>query len=280
MATLNHTNPLSVANLGDCLALAQHTFGRVPDDSLILIGLADGLTQGHLRVDLAPVTRSPETAAEQMRQWMLTDQARQPEAMLMVICDQAQSYSEETLDRLSLAVSTAFDDAEVHIAAEHRLQDDSWVKALAETLDEHPELAVTKQSLPEDEAAAWVNRKSDEILYADKESVTELLLPIGTLLLEAEQPDWGAITELEAQLDEAFPHCSNEVKPLVIASKALVAHAKGLGSLAGELVDHIGEEYADNPVVDFTQLRLAGVHPFAASYSTSYARYTAESNGQ
>ncbi len=44
--------PLSLNHPGETLALVRRTFGFLPEDSLVVIGLQDGVTGGHLRVDL------------------------------------------------------------------------------------------------------------------------------------------------------------------------------------------------------------------------------------
>ena len=44
--------PLSLNRPGDTLALVSWTFGFLPKNSLVVIGLDDGITGGHLRVDL------------------------------------------------------------------------------------------------------------------------------------------------------------------------------------------------------------------------------------
>lgn len=52
--------PLSLNRPGDTLALVSRTFGFLPKDSLVVIGLAHGITGGHLRVDLpSGATQAP-----------------------------------------------------------------------------------------------------------------------------------------------------------------------------------------------------------------------------
>ncbi|GAB3844654.1 hypothetical protein GCM10028800_08150 [Nesterenkonia populi] len=55
---------------GDSLALVQHTFGYMPQDSLVLIGMAGGSSGGHLRVDLGPSAGDPYAMARQCAEWL------------------------------------------------------------------------------------------------------------------------------------------------------------------------------------------------------------------
>ncbi|WP_258933097.1 DUF4192 domain-containing protein [Nesterenkonia pannonica] len=55
---------------GDALALVQHTFGYMPQESLVLIGLAGGSSGGHLRVDLAGGAADPYAMARQCAEWL------------------------------------------------------------------------------------------------------------------------------------------------------------------------------------------------------------------
>ncbi|RJN31269.1 DUF4192 family protein [Nesterenkonia natronophila] len=80
--------PLSVERPGDALALVKHTFGHLPKDSLVIIGLSAGTTGGHLRVDLAPVLREPERLGAQCAEWIAGPAAAPaPEAAMALIFD-------------------------------------------------------------------------------------------------------------------------------------------------------------------------------------------------
>ncbi|TLP96553.1 DUF4192 family protein [Nesterenkonia salmonea] len=79
---------LSIDRPGDALALVQHTFGHLPKDSLVVIGLSPGATGGHLRVDLAPVLEQPERMGAQCAAWIAGPEAAPaPEAAMAVIFD-------------------------------------------------------------------------------------------------------------------------------------------------------------------------------------------------
>lgn len=275
--TAHGTNPLSVVELGDALALTQHTFGRVPEDSLVLIGLRDGTTQGHLRVDLAPIASMPEAYAEQVAIWLTADPEKAPEGICVIVCDQQHNHSEETLDRISIALSSAF--GEIRVAVEHRLTDEvRGPVALQKALTRHPYLQIDQRPDPAEEAAAWVNQPQQEISYPDKDAVDHLLTPLIPLLLDAEEPDWPAITELEQQIDDALARCSPQVKPLVIGAKTLIVHAQGQGTLAAEILAHAAD--SDSPVVEFARRMTATIHPFAQVYATSHARFRKENRSK
>lgn len=83
---LNAGAPLSIEDPGDALALVQHTFGHIPEDSLVLIGLMDGATGGHLRVNLAPAQQDPVEFGQRCAAWIAGPGASPvPEAVLAVI---------------------------------------------------------------------------------------------------------------------------------------------------------------------------------------------------
>lgn len=84
------TAPLSVTDPGDALALVQHSFGHLPQDSLVILGLLQGFTGGHLRVDLEPALQNPVPMGRRCAQWLAGAEAEPvPEAVLVVILDSA-----------------------------------------------------------------------------------------------------------------------------------------------------------------------------------------------
>lgn len=89
-SALNAAAPLSIEEPGDALALVQHTFGHIPEDSLVLIGLLNGTTGGHLRVDLPDGTEQSQALGERCAVWLAGPEASPvPEAVLAVIFDSA-----------------------------------------------------------------------------------------------------------------------------------------------------------------------------------------------
>ncbi|WP_150462517.1 DUF4192 family protein [Nesterenkonia ebinurensis] len=85
---INHAAPLSINDPGDALALVQHTFGYLPQDSLVIIGLLDGRTGGNLRIDLEPVRRNPVQAGVRCAEWIAGAGAEPvPEAVLVAIME-------------------------------------------------------------------------------------------------------------------------------------------------------------------------------------------------
>lgn len=78
--------PLLLDRAGDALALVRHSFGELPSDSLVLIGLHGGTTGGHLRMDLAPALLQPHRCAEQAAGWMAGPAADPvPDAVLAAV---------------------------------------------------------------------------------------------------------------------------------------------------------------------------------------------------
>lgn len=260
-----------IENLGDTLALTQHTFGYLPQDSLILIGLADGQARGHLRVDLEPLSTYPGAQAHKLADWMLTDTAKAPQALAVVIADQNQLLTEEETEAISSALGTVFNDRNVFIAAEHRLTDHQhYLLSLEEALEKLPQLAVTTVD-PLTEARAWLSRPAEAIIYPDNHSLDVLLQDLVALVIQAEQPDWPTIDELEASIDAAYPQTNPECQHLLRAAKALIVHAKGRATAAGAYLDGISDER--NPVVQFARLQNQHVHRFALNYASSYSAY-------
>ncbi|MGJ9371667.1 DUF4192 family protein [Nesterenkonia sp. CF4.4] len=78
--------PLSIQDPGDCMALVRHTFGRLPQQSLIVIGLLQGYTGGHMRIDLQPALRDPFTSARLVADCLAGEgSCPTPEAALVVL---------------------------------------------------------------------------------------------------------------------------------------------------------------------------------------------------
>lgn len=102
---LNPAPPLSVENPGDALALVQHTFGYLPENSLVLIGLMDGRTGGHLRVNLASGEDRSCELGLQCAAWLAGPDAFPiPEAVLAVIFDSEIPHP-DTPDRHDLLLA-------------------------------------------------------------------------------------------------------------------------------------------------------------------------------
>ncbi|MGJ9404992.1 DUF4192 family protein [Nesterenkonia aurantiaca] len=96
--------PLDIANPADCLALVRHTFGGLPQESLIVIGLLDGCTGGHMRIDLQPALQEPFTCARLIADCLAGEgSSPAPEAaMLMLIGDEAPSQTQDEAWRCCL----------------------------------------------------------------------------------------------------------------------------------------------------------------------------------
>ncbi|MCH8565248.1 DUF4192 domain-containing protein [Nesterenkonia sp. LB17] len=78
--------PLDIQKPGDCLALVRHTFGRLPRESLVVIGLLNGYTGGHMRIDLTPALREPFSSARLIADCLAGEgSSPAPEAALVVL---------------------------------------------------------------------------------------------------------------------------------------------------------------------------------------------------
>lgn len=83
---VNADSPLSIDRPGDALALVRHTFGDLPQDSLVVVGLSAGTTGGHLRMDLDPVLRDPDRGVALAASWLAGEEAQPaPEAAFAVV---------------------------------------------------------------------------------------------------------------------------------------------------------------------------------------------------
>lgn len=77
---------LSVDRPGDALALVRYTFGRLPTESLVLIGLHGGTTGGHLRLDFAAALNQPRHCAQRAAGWLAGPDAEPvPDAVLAAV---------------------------------------------------------------------------------------------------------------------------------------------------------------------------------------------------
>ena len=77
---------ISIDRAGDSLALVRYTFGRLPADSLVLIGLQGGTTGGHLRLDFSAALKNPRHCAERAADWLAGPEADPvPDAVLAAV---------------------------------------------------------------------------------------------------------------------------------------------------------------------------------------------------
>lgn len=83
---VNADEPLSIDRPGDALALVHHTFGELPQDSLVVVGMSAGTTGGHLRMDLAPVLHEPSRGVALAASWLAGEEAAPaPEAAFAMV---------------------------------------------------------------------------------------------------------------------------------------------------------------------------------------------------
>lgn len=80
------TSRLDIQQPGDSARLVEHTFGCLPSDSLIVIGLLDGFTGGHMRIDLGPALTDPFAAAQMVAECLAGPGAEPaPEAAMVML---------------------------------------------------------------------------------------------------------------------------------------------------------------------------------------------------
>lgn len=107
--------PLSVQDPGHCMALVRHTFGRLPQESLIVIGLLRGYTGGHMRIDLPPALQDPFTSARLVADCLAGEgSAPTPEAALVVLIGEGPVTPEQDdvwracLDALTMMLDSEY----------------------------------------------------------------------------------------------------------------------------------------------------------------------------
>lgn len=169
--TLNSDAPLNLDNPGDVLAVVQHVFGRLPDNSLVIIGLRDGSTGGHLRVDLDPAYSQPVEMARKCTEWIAGYQAQpSPEAAIALIF--ADQNTEEHLPAIGSLVEELAEG--INVATDLGLLAMWWVQAggirvfgeseaaaqgteelLEETLRRVPQLRPVRAMSPQELTAAF-----------------------------------------------------------------------------------------------------------------------------
>lgn len=86
--------------------MVQHTFGHLPKDSLVVIGLSAGATGGHLRVDLAPILQEPDRLGLQCAEWIAgPDATPVPEAAMALIFD-SEMADPDAPDRYDIVMAS------------------------------------------------------------------------------------------------------------------------------------------------------------------------------
>ncbi|GAA1143830.1 DUF4192 family protein [Nesterenkonia lutea] len=118
-----HTSPdsppvqprLDIQSPADCLQLVRHTFGGIPAESLIVIGLRDGHTGGHMRVDLRPALVDPYVSVRLIAECLAGEGAEPvPEAALVMLIgaepdgDSQQSSWQACLAALGLLLESEY----------------------------------------------------------------------------------------------------------------------------------------------------------------------------
>lgn len=269
MTTTADNRPLSASEQTDALALVHHTFAYIPQQSLVLIGLADGCTGAHLRVDLDPVIRAESATAHQLADYLCYDEQHTPEALLIIVLDQQGRYSAEEHSALVVEIEDVFAPRDVIVAAEHLITDDHDAEQLSEVLQQHPQLS-TASSTPAEEAAQWLRTATaPQLSEEEHEQLTARLTSRAvSLLIEAEAPDWTAIEQLDSMLHTALPPVRLPARDTVIALKALIEHAKGRGTATTAFLAYVDDP--EHVIVHWASRVTSRVHPFARERDTSY----------
>ncbi len=74
----------------------EHTFGGLPRDSLIVIGLLDGFTGGHMRIDLSPALADPFASARMIADCLAGPGAEPaPEAAMVMLIGEGPASIEQ-----------------------------------------------------------------------------------------------------------------------------------------------------------------------------------------
>ncbi len=87
---------MDIQQPGDSARLVEHTFGCLPSDSLIVIGLLGGFTGGHMRINLGPALADPFAAARMIAECLAGPGAEPaPEAAMVMLIGEAPTSPEQ-----------------------------------------------------------------------------------------------------------------------------------------------------------------------------------------
>src|SRR5690625_1128543 len=88
--------PPNVDRAGAALALVRHSFGQLSSESLVLIGLYNGTSGGHLPRDLAPALHQPRSCAQRAAAWLAGPEADPvPDAVVAAVLTDADAHPEQ-----------------------------------------------------------------------------------------------------------------------------------------------------------------------------------------
>lgn len=65
--------PLKLDNITESLALVHGTLGYIPEQSLVIVGLAGSTSAAHLRIDLRPMMSAERDTTHQLVSWLVED---------------------------------------------------------------------------------------------------------------------------------------------------------------------------------------------------------------
>lgn len=271
-ASVDNPRPLRISDEADALALVHSSFGHIPKQSLVLIGLAGSSSGAHLRVDLDPIIRAEEDAVHQLADYLCHDEQHAPEALLVIILDQQLRHAAEAHSALLVQLQATFALRDIAVVAEHRITGDHDPEKLHQVLQQHPQLSSTTAA-PEEEAAQWLSTATTpDLSTAEHEELTaRRTSQAADLLIAAESPDWAAIERLDALLHVGLPPAGMRARDTVIALKAMIEHAKGRSSAASAFLAHTDDK--ENHIVAYATRATCTVHRFALRKDTSHAHW-------
>lgn len=260
--------PLKLDNLDDSLALVHGTLGYIPQQSLMIVGLAGGTSAAHLRIDLRPMLSSARDTTHQLVSWLVEDPEHAPDAIAVITFDQERAYTPEQMRSLTVHIEASFALVGVPIAVEHHLHGPHDAAALDRVIRDHPGLSSGSRT-PAQAVQHWLETATVSDLAP--EALDQHIAPLATRTVELigadDLPDWEAIVEVEHALHATLPPESNRQHDTVLALKALICHAQGKGSLASAFL-----RIADpaHPIVERVSLISQRVHRFALIKHLSY----------
>lgn len=263
--------PLKLDNLDDSLALVHGTLGYIPQQSLMIVGLAGGTSAAHLRIDLRPMLSSARDTTHQLVSWLVEDPEHAPDAIAVITFDQERAYTPEQMRSLTVHIEASFALVGVPIAVEHHLRGPHDAEALDQVLQNHPSLSAGSRT-PTQEVQHWIETATVSSMTTER--LEERIAPLATrtveLILSDDMPDWEAIVEVERQLHAALPPEGSRQRHTVLALKSLICHAQGKGSLATAFLKTADPEH---PIVERVSRIAQTVHKFALIKEHSYDQW-------
>lgn len=220
------SNTLSLENPAHCLALATHSFGHLPSESVVFIGLTGGTTGPHLRFDQAPLHFQPSHVARMaaLISGAKTGEQSLVDAVLVIVVSETPLLSVFDLSR------EAFGDHGIPVVSEWLVQgeqvsdhstgtpaDASAADLVHHALREHPALMPKAHLWHEIVPTGTANATDRQAVESGRDQVLKEGLSFRAAMVawddRIRNPEQGPLDpKTRAMLLEALAHYSDELE--------------------------------------------------------------------